>query len=116
VAILGPCFDLSTPFGFRVAGHHGAVSADSLVDPLDVPWSIVEQLADQIGVADASCVKRYADRPMTVHGDAKEIREEYGFPEGRYRVGAYQNVKLGYAALVIGGVLVRPPSPQGRWR
>ncbi|GGV70247.1 hypothetical protein GCM10010294_28220 [Streptomyces griseoloalbus] len=31
-------------------------------DPLAVPWEVVEYLAGQLGIADASCVKRYAER------------------------------------------------------
>lgn len=50
-----------------------------LADPLDVPWPVVEYLAVQLGVADASVVKRYAERLPTQHEHAREIREVYGF-------------------------------------
>lgn len=33
-----------------------------LTDPLDVPWPVVDYLAVQLGVEDASVVKRYTDR------------------------------------------------------
>jgi len=33
-----------------------------LVDPLDVPWVVVEFLAGQLGIADASVVKIYGSR------------------------------------------------------
>lgn len=36
-----------------------------LEDPLDVPWAVVEYLADQLGVPDASVVKDYAERIKT---------------------------------------------------
>ncbi len=36
-----------------------------LDDPLDVPAELVEYLAEQLGVADASCVKSYGDREKT---------------------------------------------------
>jgi Domain of unknown function (DUF4158) len=32
-----------------------------LENPLDVPWPVVEYLAEQLGIADPSCVKRYPD-------------------------------------------------------
>ena len=34
-----------------------------LEDPLDVPWAVVEYLADQLGVPDASVIKDYATTP-----------------------------------------------------
>jgi uncharacterized protein DUF4158 len=50
-----------------------------LEDPLDVPWPVVEYLAEQLGIADPSCVKRYPDRAMTAYEHAWQIREVYGF-------------------------------------
>jgi TnpA family transposase len=50
-----------------------------LEDPLDVPWPVVEYLADQLGIADRSCVKRYTERPKTAYEHAWEIRNAYGF-------------------------------------
>lgn len=50
-----------------------------LEDPLDVPWPVIEYLADQLGIADASCVKRYPDRVTTAYEYAWEIRDAYGF-------------------------------------
>ena len=50
-----------------------------LEDPLDVPWPVVEYLAGQLGIADASCVKAYADRPKTAYEHAWEIRRTYGY-------------------------------------
>ncbi|USQ86035.1 DUF4158 domain-containing protein [Streptomyces phaeoluteigriseus] len=35
-------------------------------DPLAVPWEAVEYLAGQLGIVDAPCVKRYAERRSTV--------------------------------------------------
>ncbi|MFE0133858.1 Tn3 family transposase [Streptomyces sp. NPDC059037] len=48
-------------------------------DPLDVPWPVVEHLAEQLGIEDASCVKRYTDRRQTVYDHAWEIRDAYGY-------------------------------------
>ncbi len=50
-----------------------------LPDPLEVPWPVVEYLAAQLGVADVSVVKRYAERLPTQHEHAREIRQEYGY-------------------------------------
>lgn len=49
-----------------------------LEDPLEVPWPVVEYLAGQLEI-DASCVKRYTERPKTVYEHAWEIRQAYGF-------------------------------------
>jgi len=39
----------------------------------------VEFLADQLGIADASCVKMYVERPQTAYEDAGEIRDRHGY-------------------------------------
>lgn len=38
-----------------------------LDDPLAVPWDVVEYLARQLGIEDASCVKPYVERPKTAY-------------------------------------------------
>lgn len=48
-------------------------------DPLDVPWSVVEHLAAQLGIEDPSCVKRYTERSKTAYEHAWEIRDAYGY-------------------------------------
>ncbi len=50
-----------------------------LEDPLDVPWPVVEYLAEHLGVEDVSCVKRYTERQMTAYEHAWEIRDAYGY-------------------------------------
>ncbi len=50
-----------------------------LADPLDVPAVVVEYLAGQLGIADASSVKRYAERQSTQWEHAAEIRQAYGY-------------------------------------
>ncbi len=50
-----------------------------LADPLDVPWPVVDYLAGSSGVADASSVKRYAERQSTQCEHAAEIRQAYGY-------------------------------------
>ena len=51
-----------------------------LADPGDVPHVAVEYVAEQVGVADLSCIKNYPDRSPTQHEHAREIR---GLPEYR---------------------------------
>ncbi|KOU82506.1 hypothetical protein ADK93_28880 [Streptomyces sp. XY58] len=48
-------------------------------DPLDVPWSVVDHLAGQLGIEDPSVVKRDAERPKTAYEHAWEIRDAYGY-------------------------------------
>ena len=50
-----------------------------LGDPLDVPAVVVDYLAGQLGIADASSVKRYAERQSTQWEHAAEIRQAYGY-------------------------------------
>ena len=49
-----------------------------LPDPLDVPPELVDYLAEQLGIDDASCVKRYTDREKTKLEHAWEIQRAYG--------------------------------------
>ncbi len=49
-----------------------------LADPLDVPPELVEYLAEQLGIDDPSCVKRYTEREKTKLEHAWEIQREYG--------------------------------------
>jgi hypothetical protein len=50
-----------------------------LEHPLDVPWQVVEYLAAQLGIADASVVKQYTVRAKTAYEHSWEIRDAYGF-------------------------------------
>lgn len=50
-----------------------------LEDPLAVPWPVVEHLAAQLEIEDASQIKRYTERQMTAYEHAWEIREAYGY-------------------------------------
>lgn len=49
-----------------------------LADPLDVPAELVDYLAEQLGIADPSCVKQYTEREKTKLDHAWEIQQEYG--------------------------------------
>ncbi|WP_106253053.1 Tn3 family transposase [Nonomuraea fuscirosea] len=50
-----------------------------LEDPLAVPWPVVDHLAEQLGVGDASQVKKYAVRAQTAYDHAWVIRDAYGY-------------------------------------
>ncbi|MGP5220776.1 MULTISPECIES: Tn3 family transposase [Micrococcaceae] len=52
-----------------------------LTDPLDVPWTVVDYLAAQLGISDPSAVKRYTVRVETANTHAREIRTAYGYRE-----------------------------------
>jgi len=52
-----------------------------LPDPLDVPAPIVAYLAEQLAIADPSCVKRYTERRTTRFEHAEEIKAAYGLRE-----------------------------------
>lgn len=50
-----------------------------LEDPLAVPWPVVDHLAEQLRISDASQVKKYAERPKTTYEHAWVIRNTYGY-------------------------------------
>lgn len=50
-----------------------------LVDPLDVPTVVLDEVAEQLGVTDASCVKRYTERRSTRFDHQGEIVQTYGY-------------------------------------
>jgi len=50
-----------------------------LVEPTSVPPDAVAHVAQQIGVADVSCLARYGERPPTVWEHAGEIQRRYGY-------------------------------------
>ncbi len=56
-----------------------------LSDPLDVPWQVVEYLAEQLRIRDPSCVKRYGNarrrRPATVHARRPPSRGAHAVPD-----------------------------------
>ena len=52
-----------------------------LEDPLDVPGAVLEFVAEQLGVADPSQVKRYTERAKTQFDHQWEIRQAYGLRE-----------------------------------
>ncbi|MEV4183632.1 DUF4158 domain-containing protein [Streptosporangium canum] len=52
-----------------------------LSDAGDVPHVAVEYVAEQLGVADPSCIKHYRERLPTQHEHAREIRALLGYRE-----------------------------------
>jgi hypothetical protein len=52
-----------------------------LVDPVDVPTAAVDYVAGQLGVADPSCLKAYAQREKTRLEHQWEIAREFGYRE-----------------------------------
>jgi kynurenine formamidase len=65
--------------GFSLRLGTGRFIGLFLPDPLDVPPEVVDYLAGQLGIADASSVKRYAERQSTQWEHAAEIRQAYGY-------------------------------------
>ncbi|MDQ6837591.1 MAG: DUF4158 domain-containing protein, partial [Actinomycetota bacterium] len=49
-----------------------------LTDPLDVPTVVIDYVAEQLAVVDASCVKRYTERAKTRLDHAWEIQHAFG--------------------------------------
>src|SRR5262245_5321220 len=49
-----------------------------LEDPLDVPGEVLDFVAGQLGIADPSVVKQYAERVKTKSDHQQEIRRKYG--------------------------------------
>jgi hypothetical protein len=85
-----------------------------LADPLDAPSAVADYLAGQVGVADASSVKRYAGRQATQWERAAEIRRVYGYrdfadPDAQRKLRALDGGDAGadsasYQAILQGGV------------
>jgi hypothetical protein len=50
-----------------------------LADPIDVPTVVVDYVAEQLGIADASCIKAYGERPKTAYEHAWEIQRALGY-------------------------------------
>ena len=50
-----------------------------LADPLDVPTPVVDYLAAQLNIDDASCVKRYLERRNTRYEHQAAIARVYGY-------------------------------------
>ena len=61
-----------------------------LVEPTEVPESVISFLAKQLNIRDTSSLQRYMERRTTRHEHANEIKELYGYKDfndqpSRYR-------------------------------
>ncbi|MGH3550297.1 MAG: DUF4158 domain-containing protein [Pseudonocardiaceae bacterium] len=52
-----------------------------LPDPLDVPNEVLDVVAEQVGIADPSCVKRYVERRNTRFEHVEEIKKVFGLKD-----------------------------------
>ncbi|MFD0441443.1 MULTISPECIES: DUF4158 domain-containing protein [Streptomyces violaceusniger group] len=48
-------------------------------EPLAVAWEVVEYLAEQLDIEDASCVKQYPERRGTPYEHAPEIQQRFRY-------------------------------------
>lgn len=62
LSIVGRRRGMHNRLGFAVLLATVRIVGRFLTDPLPVPWPVVESLAGQLGIADASILKRYAQR------------------------------------------------------
>lgn len=67
--------------GFAVQLITVRVVGRFLTDPLAVPWPVVDSLAAQLGIVDASVLKLYAQRGQTGYEHTAEIAAVYGYVE-----------------------------------
>jgi hypothetical protein len=77
-------------------------------NPPAVPWEVVEYLAGQPGIEDASCVKRYPERRRTPYEHAEEIQERF-----RYR--DFTDRQWGGRSSADSCTGGRGRTPRGRW-
>src|ERR1700721_600861 len=92
------------------SGGVGAVCAvGALVGRwLDVPMGVLDYVAAQVGVADPSCVKRYAERDKTRLEHQWEIGRVYGFASFASAEAALAGGLGGEGGAAGGGPRVRP--------
>lgn len=93
LAVAGRRRGMHNRLGFAVQLATVRVLGRFLTDPLAVPWPVVESLAGQLGIADASVLKLYAQRTQTGYEHAAEISAVYGYVEFADPA-SYQDLKL----------------------
>jgi TnpA family transposase len=64
--------------GFAVQLASARYVGTFLADPVDAPSEVVDYLAEQLGIADPSCVKQYSQRDTTHREHAEEIHASTG--------------------------------------
>ena len=67
--------------GFAIALGTVRFLGAFLPDPREVPTEVVEYVAEQLGIEDASCLAAYADRSMTPYEHTWKICQKYGYRE-----------------------------------
>ena len=67
--------------GFAVQWGTVRMLGRFLADPTDVPATAVGFVAEQLGIAEPSCIAGYGQREPTQHEHAREIRRECGYRE-----------------------------------
>lgn len=75
LSVVGRRRGMHNRLGFAVQLITVRVVGRFLTDPLAVPWPVVESLAGQLGIADASVLKLYAQRGQTgyEHADLLQV-------------------------------------------
>ncbi len=68
-----------TRLGFAVQLATVRFLGTFLVNPRDVPTPAVAYLAEQLRIADPTCLERYLDRPATHREHTADIRRQYGY-------------------------------------
>ena len=81
LSVVGSRRGMHNRLGFAVQLITVRVAGRFLTDPLAVPWPVVESLAGQLGIADASVLKLYAQREQTGYEHAAEISIVYGYAD-----------------------------------
>lgn len=81
LSIVGRRRGMHNRLGFAVLLATVRIVGRFLTDPLPVPWPVVESLAGQLGIADASILKLYAQQGQTGYEHAEEISAVYGYAD-----------------------------------
>lgn len=81
LSVVGRRRGMHNRLGFAVQLITVRVAGRFLTDPLAVPWPVVEFLAGQLDIADASVLKLYAQRGQTGYEHAAEISIVYGYAD-----------------------------------
>ena len=79
LSVVGGRRGMHNRLGFAVQLVTVRVVGRFLTDSLAVPWPVVESLAGQLGIADASVLNLYAQRSQTGYEHAAEICAVYGY-------------------------------------
>ncbi|MDO5745828.1 MAG: DUF4158 domain-containing protein [Micrococcaceae bacterium] len=93
LTVVGRRRGIHNRLGFAVQLITVRVAGGFLTEPLAVPWPVVESLAGQWWIADASVLKLYAQRGQTGYEHAAEISTVYGYADFS-NPGEHEELKL----------------------